>query len=509
MNKLMPEHPESLSGSKRGFLFEKDGAMPWRVRLRKAATHAVLVWVVLLLVVPIYEAAQARIYAPQFGTPFIVGSSLIFAAPDGSPFHTHRLICISKRDGKRIWEKIDEKEQMRPCFVLNRQLIVVVGNDVETCDPDSGELKLVYRTGFEQDVYARDQQDGTVFVGGARSNLDYLTLVDCETWRALWEVPRICLIRANGQDVVLCEQATRVAAHAFGGGGYSLTDVSWVALSKRDGEVLWHCAPLKDAAAVGHYFLVSSEDTIQCLNERDGTNLNQFKFQPEPLGIVSLATRNQELLVGLIGLPLVAIHSNSDYFTLSVPELKEGKLSKDEWQRARVEGLTVKDDAYVYYSSIAADWLTTSMNRRDIKTGMSVELYREPVPPQLVATNRILRQYSPKPITTDDLKRAGITGKVSDEEIERLRPLLAKDMPNLATGTKATTLEEADYRQICKILADHAVEVADLASMRACECQGIKFLVLSTELFNGSRAITFVKIPGSGWEKLAETSVVY
>jgi hypothetical protein len=45
----MAKAPERISASKRGFLFEKDAATPRKVRVRKAAIYAGLVWVVMLL----------------------------------------------------------------------------------------------------------------------------------------------------------------------------------------------------------------------------------------------------------------------------------------------------------------------------------------------------------------------------------------------------------------------------------------------------------------------------
>jgi len=373
-------------GLNEAFCFGEDGTRPWRVRLRRTYPHAVLVWVVLLLGILIFEAAGLSPIIPQFGTPFIVGSNLIFAAPDPAPFRTHRLICISKRDGKKIWEKVDEKETISPCFVLNRQLIVVVGNEVRKCDPNSGELSLTYRTGFgfEQDGYVREQPDATMLVGGVRSNVDYLTLVDCNTWRALWEVPRISSILATGEGVVLCDHWGRVTDQSAG--GYSLTEQSWVALSRTNGEVLWRRAPSSEVpVAVGHYFLVASNDTIQCLNQRDGRFIKQYelppdKLQPDLLATVLLATTNQELLAWPIRSSSTPIDPKPAYLKLSVPELKARKFSKSGWQRALEDGFSAKDDACVYYSTIASNWLSTSMNRRDIKTGRSVELYKEALP---------------------------------------------------------------------------------------------------------------------------------
>lgn len=361
--------------------------MVWRHHnlVRIIQKGLIIIWTLLLL--PVHEASAGRPYVPEFQWPVLIGDKLVFAVPEFPGFGAHRLICIAKQDGRKIWEKTDEKEKMQPLFVLNNQLIVTAGDSIRKCDPDSGKFEVLYRTGFDQDFYVENPQDGTLLVGGAKTNVDYLALVDCNSWRKLWEVPRITVVIAAGQDAILCEEGIRVPVP---GGGYSLRDQRWLVLSKSGGKVLWACSWSPDAGiysttavAVSNFFLVYLDETIQCLNQRDGTTVSRFKIQRQPDASVQIMARGQDLLVKTSQFQISTLQDKSIFFALSVPDLKWRKLSEDKWNRAMKDRWEVRDGSYLYYPSITSDWQTTSMNRREIKTGHLTELYQESVPAEL------------------------------------------------------------------------------------------------------------------------------
>ncbi len=332
-----------------------------------------------LLTVLLCKAGASIIYVPQFTTPFLVGDKVIFGAPEFPGHSTHRLICIEKQDGKKVWERTEDMDKIRPWFVSNGQLIVTIGTVIQKCDPQSGKCERLYTTGFDRDVYLHQRRDGLLLVGGPKTNVDYLSLVDPKSWSKLWEVSRIAMPVAQGNDAILCEQADR---HPEPGGGYSLRNERWVALAKSDGHVAWSRPHLEfgKAEAVSNYFLVYLNDSIQCLNERDGISVGRFRWQQQPYTPVELLTRNQELLVKTTQYGTTNIKGLSTLFTLSAPDLKWGKLSEKEWENALKEKYEVKDSTYLFYPSISYDWTTTSLCRKEIKTGDVKELYQEPVP---------------------------------------------------------------------------------------------------------------------------------
>jgi hypothetical protein len=327
-----------------------------------------------------FRAVANRIYVPEFTTPFLVGDKVIFGAPEFPGHSTHRLICIEKGDGKKLWEKTEETAKMRAWFVMNGQLILTIGNDIQNCDPETGKCRLLYRTGYDKDVYIREQEGDLLLVEGPRNNVDYLSLVDRKSWRKIWEVSRISGVVARGKDTLLCMQGDR---HSEPGGGYSLRNQRSVALSVSDGTISWsHPGPqFVEAAAVSNYFLVYANGSIQCLNQSDGTLVRRSNWKQESVVPAQMLARDQKLLVKILQFDAVSIKPKNVLFTLSVPDLKQGELSEDEWKKAWGEKFEVKDDVSLFYSSISSDWKTNSVCREVIKTGKVTELYQEPVPP--------------------------------------------------------------------------------------------------------------------------------
>jgi hypothetical protein len=308
---------------------------------------------------------------PQFGSPVVAGDKLIFAEPGDDP---HRLICISKADGKKLWEISDQNAELKPWCFRRDQVIVTLGGEVETCDPVTGRLTPRYRTTYEHYVNLIVEKEGLVFIHGETTNVDFLTCLDPEAWQPRWEARRVTMTRAVGQEVLLCEQATR---NTRKDGSYILENKRWAALSKRDGNVLWSCRPFATATTVSNYFLVHVEDTISCLNERDGVVVKQFRFNREPYLIPALLANDSRLLVQLSGLQNGGMISRI-FFALTVPELQWHGLTQEEWSQASAAQNASRDDDYVYSS--LSDWQHTSINRVGIKSGNREKLYEEPVP---------------------------------------------------------------------------------------------------------------------------------
>ena len=336
--------------------------------------RATLVLLLVSLAGGLEEAHAARFLAPKFGRPVLVGDNLVFAEPGREP---HRLICITKEAGKKLWEIKDAKQRLQ-IWLLGKQLLVAVGGDINDCDPLTGKLTVLHRTRYS-DVILKDLQDGHVLAQGEKDGTDYISYLEVGSWRIVWEVPRITLVIAPGQEVLLCEQGTRKPT---GGGGYSLVDQRWVALSRKDGRISWSQAPFAQAAAIDSYFMVYLKDTIYCLAQRDGTTIKQFRIRQTPYAQLSFASRGQQLLVNTFEFSGDASEKRA-FFSLTVPGLDWGKLTQSEWDSAVRAQNDVRDDHYVYFSSIAPDSSETSITREEIKTGKREELYREPVPAEL------------------------------------------------------------------------------------------------------------------------------
>jgi len=339
-----------------------------------------MIWKTILLLVAVLVssgtgAGATRIWVPRFGEPVLVSDNLVFAEPGREP---HRLICIKKESGRKLWEITDSKNAIRPCFVLGNQLIVTTGETIQCCESEAGNLSLVYRSPFERIDTLENLRDGSLLVQGHRKNLDYLARLETGSWHVAWERPRITGVIAIGQDVLLCDEASRKPSE---GGSYTLSDERWVALSKRDGKLMWSSQPFANAAAVRNYFLLYLKDTISCYNQGDGALVKQIAIQQEPYAQASLAANDQRLFVRTRQAQSNNPSGpNAFFFSLSVPELRWHDLSEGEWNNVLEAQSGVRDDNYAYSAAIAPGWQKTSIDRTEIRTGKREELYQEPVP---------------------------------------------------------------------------------------------------------------------------------
>jgi len=340
------------------------------------------IWKTILFLVAVLSLSgedehTMSVWVPTFGKPVLVGGKLIFAEPGLKP---HRLICIAKEDGKKLWEITDLQNQLQPWLALSNQCIVTVGDAVEKCDPASGQLALLYRTPFEGTVWLGDLQNGQLLVGGETNNVDYLACLDCTHWRPVWASRLITRVVAFGQDALLCEQASRKSAT---NGSYSVSGERWVALSRKDGKLLWSCPPFANAAAIGNYFLFYLKDTISCLNQGDGKTVKEFRIHQQPYALAALTSKDQQLLVRIFQMEFDTNNLPKDvFFSLDVPDLQRRKLTQVDWDAAVWRENNVRDNDYLYFASSGPNWVPC-INRTEITTGKQEQLYQEPVPQEL------------------------------------------------------------------------------------------------------------------------------
>jgi hypothetical protein len=332
--------------------------------------------------VSLNAAVANSIYIPQFGRPLPVADRIVFAEPGEEP---HRLICIAKQGGKKLWEVSDTNYVIQPCFVASNQVIVTVGADVEECDPESGRLTRLYRSGYdERAVFLIKMQDGSTLVQGIKSNIDCVAFVPNGSWRAVWEVPRIALVITAGQDALFCGEATR---RPLANGTFTYSDERYIALSRENGRIMWSFPPLSSrqphflkGAAVSNFFLVYVDGTIHCLNQQSGATVGRYKIYEAPSGPVSLLAQDEHLLVRARRDLSTNVDLPYSYFLLTIPSLQRHNLTRHDWEDAVAMHNGTMDPDYVYSTSTDTDWLNTSIIRTKIKTGNRTELYREPLP---------------------------------------------------------------------------------------------------------------------------------
>lgn len=125
-----------------------------------------------------------------------------------------------------------------------------------------------------------------------------------------------------------------------------------------------------------------SDDGIGSLKNLPLFRRPQSRISQAPYAQLSFATTGRQLLVSAFEFNRGASYERTS-FSLTVPGLEWHALTQSDWDSAVRAHTDVRDDNYVYFSSVAPDSSDTSITRQQIKTGKIEILYREPVPREL------------------------------------------------------------------------------------------------------------------------------
>lgn len=103
----MSKIPESIFTRHRGFFFDKAAATPWRLRIKKAATYAGLVWLVMAVGVIL-----CRYIFDPFDRPMIV---VLARGSLATPLLFGIFIyCYSRADStKRLYDQKGQKDEKK------------------------------------------------------------------------------------------------------------------------------------------------------------------------------------------------------------------------------------------------------------------------------------------------------------------------------------------------------------------------------------------------------------
>jgi len=346
------------------------------------------------------EAAAMSIGFASLGAPIVAGDKLIFAERF---WEAHRLICIDKQTGKKLWETIDRERALKPWLVWNDRLMVTAGSDLQSCDIETGKLTTLYQTGFE-DCSSVTRDGEVILVIGRRRDIDYISAVDLKGWRKLWETPRIHELSANGSGILLCAKGTRKTTRVPKG-GYTYVDNAVVGVSKETGKVLWRRPLGKNdwtppAIAVSNYFVVGIEGTALCLRQTDGRVLKELKLTGDDDWPLAFALRGERVLMWLkfsVSELTVPDLQKTDLLYAGGYSAAEVQVYKDSviggslyenhgWQistgylfsKERQWHAAPVKEGFIYFGK-PDDGETTSMNRIEVSTGKIDKLYSEPL----------------------------------------------------------------------------------------------------------------------------------
>src|SRR6266545_920511 len=213
------------------------------------------------------NALGTSYYFPKFGTPIFVGDKIVFAGPG---WKSHRVICIAVKDGKKVWEISDPAHVLQPALAFDGRVIITAGSDIEALRPQDGSRQILLHTGYQQLSLQHFAGDALFCAGESNDSLK-LAQINTNTWQRTWEATGVERVIAEGKETLICEWQSRRRVEA---GVFRLTGEAYVGLSKSSGREQWRLGtPLAvwlTAAAVDDCFVVSLEDSVLCLQQRDG-----------------------------------------------------------------------------------------------------------------------------------------------------------------------------------------------------------------------------------------------
>lgn len=347
---------------------------------------------------------------PTFGIPVVCGDHLAFSGPG---LDSRRLICISRDTGEKAWEIENPRRALKPWFPMEKELIVTVGSDIYSCDVATGELTFLCRSGYDRCRLIR-HEGSSAFVLGERRGVDYLSLMDVVSGKQMWAHRNIYDVVAEGDDVVLGEGYQR---GVWESGGMRQEGQRLVAFSVKSGKRPWLKTGLTTpfdikGVHIDGSFVLAVDNTVLCLSQDDGRELNCAQLDEDPTVNVRLAAWGDEVVAWTTkGWRPMAGHV---VVSLSVPELEEKLRLEAEhgaalcytyedvvigdcWSYVSAYNLRTKEklwegagwgwdgvhDGYMYFTTTEVGLTHTSVNRIEVRTGRRERLYEEEISEEL------------------------------------------------------------------------------------------------------------------------------
>ena len=342
-------------------------------------------------------------YFTKFGTPVVADDRILFAGPG---WESHRVICISKLDGKKLWEISDSTNTLHPAFAFDQQVVITASSRIEQLNPKDGSRKTLFETGYSRPLLRPSTAD-ILYCAGESSGSQKLKQINARTWTPIWEIAGIERIIAEGEKTLLCGWQIR---KPLGKDSFQITASGYAGIVKSSGKESWRqtmpSATWQHGVAVKEWFVVSLGDEVLCMRQENGQILKRVKSPAGQPG-VSLANRGDHVVVWSCA-DRASFSFAGRVYQLSVPELDEFALFSTDFfplshaifgdvvvgrSGGRVDAYSLTDgkklwrdgqwnwsgvfDGAIYFSEQEPDGKHASVNRIHIKTGEREKLYEE------------------------------------------------------------------------------------------------------------------------------------
>lgn len=367
---------------------------------------------------------------PKFGKPVVAKEHLVFCGPKLGLDGANRLVCIARRDGKKVWDLEDDEQLLSPWLAMDDVVVITKGTDILSCRLKDKKTRLLYAPGFDECRSIIPCGLPRVLLSGKKDEKGYLSLVDLKDGVKQWEIEAFNHVIAEGREVLLCarhpwdfykwESGALVKQHRL-----ILTGVS-----KKDGAILWqYPAPEEltsaEGVAIGAYFVVKLGKKLIALDQNRGTIAANVPWRIEGVITGCLCAHGDSVLLWSSNFNV----QSASAFT--VPELVKTTLMKPDHYAARacvykdtLIGTTVYQanayslssgerrwkgsqwewegvhDGLIYFSEMETDGKYTSVQSIEVDSGKRRVLYRELLPEKMQWDNlhKVPKDLQDKPV---------------------------------------------------------------------------------------------------------------
>lgn len=355
-------------------------------------------------------------YFPKFGTPIVMDEFISFSEPGLRP---HRIICVTKDRGIKLWEISSTNQVLKPWLATNGKLIITRDSEIVTCD-SKGKTELVFDARYDRCALA-PFGPGSVLVSGTKTKVECLSLVDLAGRKLRWEIPHILSVVAQSSDVVLCQRAER---KYDGSEGYTYVKQSLIAISAVDGTERWHY-PSDDlfrlsGLTIGGYFVVTISGRIHVIDPSTGVALNTVRLSESSRPVSLTACEN---------LVLAWTQEGDDWrtghvaYSFTIPGLAKNKVAEMDWYAAtahsykdvvigntigRMDAYNIKTgkklweggqwawsgihDGWIYFSEQETNGTHSAVSEIEVSTGTRRKLYEELLPENMQEPRELVEQ---------------------------------------------------------------------------------------------------------------------
>jgi len=357
------------------------------------------------------EMPEEQALPAELGFPIANGQ---YVAVSNLAYEADKIYCLSRADGKVLWEVTEKGGNLSPGFFADGKLYFYSNSGIQAADLKTGKTEAVIKAPFANGFMDKAKLP-VAYINGSRNDIDVLALFDLKTKQPLGEVPDVLEVLEKKDNLLLCETAKPMTLPL---GIDVFVNANFIAVNALDGKVLWtqpgpSTSEIMGGVAVGNQFALSPMDgTVHFVDQKTGKSakvikLSEGKRLPVPIKLAAgqgkvyaWARLPQENAPDKLAVYEIdpATYTHKELF---IPAhgaasvlVKDGVILGDDWDKVTAYdlatgkklwnlGMTYWDDVtdgQLIYSATEPNSASGTLNAIDLKTGKITKIADLPLP---------------------------------------------------------------------------------------------------------------------------------